>query len=171
MGESDNHLRIRTDRLEIDLRGDPDAILDAYDQLRDSLGELYDAADREAMVSANHQAVETADSSEDSGDPDDTLTPPGVQPGPENAQIVRLVLRRDRYEKVVLFERTQVDESFLGEALAADRVGRIYCGASVENRLRSSVELGKTMWRKLTPDGRDALEEASSNSAPEQNGD
>lgn len=168
MDDSDNELRIRTERLEIDLRGDPEAILDAYEQLRDSLGNLYDAADREAMVSANHPAVGSTDTDEDL---DETLTPPGVAPEPDEHRIVHLVLRRDRYEKIVLFERTQLAESFLGKALDVDRVDRIYCGTSVEDRLRSSVQLGKTMWRKLTPDGREALENASSAAELEQETD
>ena len=74
---------------------------------------------------------------------------------------IQLVLRRGKYTKVHVLERAELTDSFLGRALDASVIHRLYTDAKTEKRLRSTLEVGDTLWRELTPAGRAEVERRS----------
>lgn len=175
----DNTIEIATENLEIELRGDEEAVAEAYAALRGIVFDLDEAdavdasgPDGETESSATgdtkpmHELEESAEAAvREDGDPDfdqsmsaavRALTP---EDGERDAgAFIQLILRRARYHKVHLLERRDFDDSFLGRSMDPTHISRIYTDTRTEERLRKRLEFGDTIWRELTEQGRAEVE-------------
>jgi len=180
MGSSDdNRIEIATEELEIEIRGDEEAVAAAYDALRRIVFGLDepDSADP-ASVDGGTDSPATGDTRPmheraESRTPDRdgeadmdvdhsmsaavrALTPEG---GDRDAgAFIQLILRRARYHKVHLLERRDFDDSFLGRSMDPSHIRRIYTDTRTEERLRKRIEFGDTIWREFTDRGRAEVE-------------
>lgn len=179
--QPDNNLRIETGGLTVELSGAPDEIAEAYEALRPLLRENYGETLR-GTHSGEKQADETASSSsntptqplhrekmeeqkQQTQEPSEEMSAAVRAVAPDSSEtpstFIQLVLRRGKYTKVHVLERAELTDSFLGRALDASVIHRLYTDAKTEKRLRSTLEVGDTLWRELTPAGRAEVERRS----------
>lgn len=182
MSSSDeNTLEITTEDLEIRIRGDEEDVARAYRALRgvvldvDEVDDADDTGDPEAPnpdrpggdTQPMHETAAEVDANDENDgaetDVDDqmsaavrALTPDGDSR--DAGAFIQLILRRARYHKVHLLERREFADSFLGRSLDPTHVSRIYTDTRTEERLRSRIEFGDTVWRELTEQGRAEVE-------------
>ena len=166
----DNSLTIATDGLEVTLSGEIEEVESAYTALQELLQTCYaETIDARGESSNPSGGYETQPLHAQPGEPpaeaetEMSAAVRAVAPddSDDRAAFVQLVLRRDKYTKVHLLERKELSNSFLGNALDPEAVSRIYTDSETEKRLRPTLEIGETLWRELTPEGRQAVERRS----------
>lgn len=165
---SENHLKIRARSLDLDLVGEAEYIVQAYDAIRGVLIERYRASIEGATVGAH--AEERADAGRresaarisrstmrlDEVSPHETTDglPSQVHAGPQH---VNVVMCNEVYNKICLVERDDMRRSIFDRALALDHVHRIYINRSQQERFQGHFNLGKVLWRELTSAGKAAV--------------
>lgn len=196
----ENELRIVTDELNVTLCGDSEEIHRAYVALKGILDHCYASTIRahvggrrnagsggrsgntqplypkepmpkvtEPMKAIDTSANEKSASRDDDGEMSAAVR--AVAPETRNANaFIQLVLRRDKYTKVHLLERQELADSFLGRSIDASDIERIYLDRPTKQRIQSKLEIGETLWRELTAEGRREVERRSKE-VSEESGD
>lgn len=151
-----NKLRIRAKSLDLDLAGESEYILRAYDAIqpvlmerfRESVDAVLDGATPEQHVKTirMHGAVDPSKFPEQEQD--------------EAVQHLNVVVCNEVYNKIYLMERVVVRSSIFGRVLDVDQIARVFVNQSQSPRFEEHFQLGKVLWRELTAAGRRAVKKA-----------
>ena len=155
---SQNRLRIRANALNLDLVGETEYIVRAYDAIQSLLIERFresieDVLDDEppgfaeppkprdplAQTIPMHKAV------------DPKKLPTADDPGPQH---VNVVVCNEVYNKIYLVDRDQLEAVPITRVLNLAVVDRVYINRSQRDRFFELVKPGKVLWRELTSAGR-----------------
>jgi len=173
MSDEDNTIRISTDKLSVELEGPAGRVKQAYMSLRHALLESFETTMHNRAAGGGdggqtRQMHATGDESE--------ADPPNLsaavreltsESSNRRAAVLQLVVHRTNYSKVQLLERSELADSFLGRALEASAIRRLYTRPETAEDLHDSLTSGETLWRKLTPAGRREVERRSRSDSEE----
>ena len=146
-----NRLRIRAKSLNLDLVGEAEYIMRAYDAIHPVLVERFEESvegvleeieeppvrDPMAQTIPMHQAVD----------------PAKLQAG-ETPQHINVVVCNEVYNKIYLVDRGEIRTTGFNRVIDFDAVHRIYVNRSQREQFRGLFELGKVLWRELTSAGK-----------------
>ena len=157
-----NKLKIQAESLDLELCGDADYVRDAYTAIRSVVIERF----KSALIKGDQPA----------GDPSlprqRRITKPLYKvPEVEKHfassraiadQHLRLVVCGDLYHKVSVIARQDFRESIFDAALDIDLLKHLYINEDDAPTLQLHLPIGRTLWRELTPAGRDIVQGNSS---------
>ena len=150
MSRSDNKLSIRTNGLDLDLEGEAGEVRRAYRSLRSQLIEQFYQTVLDSR-GPNDRTLELPVLEETAGE--DTV----VEDDSDDENFINLVICEDIYNKMYLLDEQRFKRSFLNKVLRGRKVRRIYVDASLEDGVRELVDVGSTLWRELTAEGKAAV--------------
>lgn len=148
----DNKLSIRSAELNIDMKGSAAEVSRAYRSIRTQLTEAFYKTinaergpdDRTLQLRAE-DLIEVA--------PEAKSAPVSVQT-PLSDNFFNMVVCEETHRKVYLIDDIRFERSFLGKALAIQPIGKVYVDSKAEQRVRSGLDMGSTLWRQITPAGK-----------------
>lgn len=155
-----NKLTIRAKSLNLDLVGEPEYILRAYDAIHPVLverfeesveGVLEEAADLRSSQMKT-MPLHRVDSEKD------TTSPMGQEAGPQH---INIVVCNEVYNKIYLVERDEFQSSVFSRSIEMDAVRRIYVNRGQRGQFQSFFKFGKVLWRELTSAGKAAVKKGS----------
>jgi hypothetical protein len=161
-----NKLSIRAKSLNLDLVGEPEYILRAYDAIHPVLVERFeesvegvlDEADdlRSSQVKTMplHRVSEPERAEEEP-------EPAPRAPEPAGPHHINVVVCNEVYNKIYLVERSELKSSVFSRAIDLDAVHRIYVNRAQRERFQSFFEFGKVLWRELTTAGKAAVKKGT----------
>lgn len=142
-----NRLRIRAKSLELDLSGDADYVLRAYDAVHTVLLERFaesvegvlsdplpDGAEATSRTIPMHKPYEPTVTSE--------------------PQHINVVVCNEVYNKIYLVEEEAIRSTPLARAVDFSNVHRLYINRAQRDDFAPFVDAGKVLWRELTTAGR-----------------
>lgn len=139
-----NRLRIRAKSLNLDLVGEGEYIMRAYDAIHPVLVERF--------VESVEQIL---DEPEESLAPELSETIPMHRPvDPQRLPHMNVVVCNEVYNKIYLVDRDELRNTIFRDVIDLDAVGRIYINRSQRDRFRGFIRFGKVLWRELTSAGR-----------------
>lgn len=148
-----NKLRIRAKSLNLDLAGEPEYILRAYDAIHPVLVERFEES--VDWVLDDHDGPEAPSKfrtirmhavDEDAADAERA-----------GAQHLNVVVCNEVYNKIYLVERADLHASIFSRVVDMDRVNRIFVNRSQGERFEGFIKFGKVLWRELTAAGKAAV--------------
>lgn len=150
-----NKLKIRAKSLNLDLVGEPEYILRAYDAIHPVLVERFEESVEGVLDEpvVEHRAhaktipMHTPVTEQD-------LRKEGSTLPEESPQHLNLVVCNEVYNKIYLVDREELAGSMFSRAIDMDAVNRIYVNRSQRERFRSFFRFGKVLWRELTTAGK-----------------
>ena len=156
---SDNRLKIEADALELELSGDADYVIRAYEAIRPVAMEQFE----QTLARREQDDKRTTDVWE----PEQTLgkerTDPQFGPDADAQHIkaskqlmasgIQLVVCTAMYRRFAVLERKDFRSSIFGDTIDPTPVNKVYLGEEVASRLREEMEFGRTLWRELTKAG------------------
>lgn len=170
---ANSRLKIEAESLGLELTGESDYVVDAYDALRPVLMnylERHISPGPASTESAAEQSVEdpVADDSQRNTDPmfrQQSLPDGGGREKKERvlpATQLEFVVCTELYFRVSALPRKQFGKSFLGQVLEPEALSAVYVDRETGDELRKEITVGKTLWRELTEKGRSAVHGDSS---------
>ena len=144
-----NRLRIRAKSLNLDLVGEAEYILRAYDAIHSVLLERFE------------ESIEGVLEDEPSTPQRDPLaqTIPmhkAVDPSQLNREVqhINVVVCNEVYNKIYLVDRAEIKNTTFNRVVDFDQVNRIFINRSQRERFRDFFKFGKVLWRELTSAGK-----------------
>ncbi|AWV88537.1 hypothetical protein [Bradymonas sediminis] len=152
---TDNKLSIRCADLDIELNGSATEVKRAYRLLRTQLTELfYNTIHAERGPEDKTLQLRQEDLVEIGAIP---APAPAPAPAAVSDNFFNMVLCEETHRKVYLIDDNRFENSFLGKSLVIEPIAKVYVDAKIESRVRSSLDLGSTLWRQITPAGKAAM--------------
>jgi len=157
-----NYLRIESSQFSLELEGDPDFILETYDNVRaDILRRLIDlinSADsgERRPASVPNKAVRGQSLNELSGRVQ-SETPTNESSAARAPNYLWVYITHEIYNKVYAVDLATYSASPLSRFFDGRRLRKIYIDKEYHAVLGSLVGTGKTLWSELTVKGRDQL--------------
>ena len=146
-----NRLRIRAKSLNLDLVGEAEYIMRAYDAIHPVLVERFE------------ESIEGVLEQTDEAPPSDPLAqtipmhravdPTKLRSG-ELPQHINVVICNEVYNKIYLVDRNDIRTTAFRRIVDFDAVHRIYVNRAQREQFRGLFELGKVLWRELTSAGK-----------------
>lgn len=174
---SENRLNIKAHSLELELTGEADYVVEAYEAIRgvvirrfeETIDEIEaeDERAREKRKSAKKgQNIRHDDSiSANTTNPlfrIDSLKQ-HVAAGRElTTYHLQFVVCTELYNRIAALPRDEFDDSIFGKSIKAEAITKVYLDESAAGGLRDRIEFGKTLWRELTTAGKAAIHGDSS---------
>ena len=155
-----NKLRIRAKSLNLDLVGEAEYSLRAYDAIHPVLVERFEESVQGVLDDPTEFRSEPA--SETVRRPSMSKTIPMHKPvdpqslseGSGGSHHINVVVCNEVYNKIYLVDREEIRISLFDKVLDLDRVNRIYINRSQRERFRGFFKFGKVLWRELTSAGK-----------------
>lgn len=148
-----NKLRIRAKSLNLDLSGEPEYILRAYDAIRPVLVERF--------VESVDLVLDDAASSVPTGRRTlEMHAPVAAREAPTRREHINVVVCNEVYNKIHLADRDELSESPFGQVIEMGEVRRIFLNRSQAARFREFFKFGKVLWRELTVAGKAVVKRA-----------
>ncbi|MFB6351674.1 MAG: hypothetical protein ABEN55_03630 [Bradymonadaceae bacterium] len=185
MSDEENMIRISTDELSVELRGPADRVKQGYTSLRHALLESFEStmhqrtdpddsgATRQMYATGEESPGEEAEASAADASASANMSAADRAPTADAEEtdntVIQLVLHRRNYSKLRILERSELADSFLGRGLEASLIRRLYASPETVENLHDSLEIGGTLWRKLTPAGRREVARQSGDDSEETN--
>ena len=152
-GEKRNYLRIEAPSFSLELEGEPQFILDSYDNVRqDVLKRLV------ALMQDSHPEdgidLSSIDGPIVTGD-DTPRDPPAAVP--EDGHYVWVYIAHEIYNKVHVVDLDTFNASPLSRFLDGVRLKKIFLDREFRDTLGPLLGTGKTLWSELTKKGRERV--------------
>lgn len=144
-----NRLKIQAESLDLELTGDADYVRDAYQAIRSVVMQRFE---RTLRAQGEEKVPERAS----------TQPLYRIEEVRENLAAnqqlsghpIRLVVCNQLYHKVAVLSREDMEKSILGKHINSMAIEHIYINEEDAPALTGHIEIGKTLWRELTPHGR-----------------
>lgn len=147
-----NKLRIRAKSLDLDLAGEPEYILRAYDAIQPVLMERFEESVDAVLETPGDAARAKTMRMHAPVDPSTAATQPD-----EGVEHLNVVVCNEVYNKIYLMERSAVQASIFGRAIDTEQVARVFVNRSQSALFEEHFHFGKVLWRELTTAGRRAV--------------
>lgn len=148
-----NRLRIRAKSLELDLSGDADYVLRAYDAVHTVLMERFVESVEGVLEEAATPATPPSSTLAAEGSRTIPMHKP-YEPTLEDPQHLNVVVCNEVYNKIYLVEAACVQRSPFARAIDFSNVRRVYINRTQRVEFAPFVETGKVLWRELTTAGK-----------------
>lgn len=148
-----NKLRIRAKSLNLDLSGEPEYILRAYDAIRPVLLERFVESVDRVLEESSAEAPTSRRTLE-------MHAPAAARETSRRREHINVVVCNAVYNKIHLADREELSESPFGQVIEMDEVRRIFLNRSQAGRFREFFRFGKVLWRELTVAGKAVVKRA-----------
>ena len=152
---SENRLKIEAGSMDLELSGDADYVIEAYEAIRKVAMERFEQTLREAP---QHNEEPPTENHHTNPHFPVSAVQQQVAAGQELVQIrLKLVVCTDMYRRIAALPREDFANSLFGHLFDARALAKIYISEEVANQLQDRLEFEKTLWRELTEAGKAAL--------------
>lgn len=160
---SQNNLKIEAQSLDLELTGEADYVIRAYEAIRPVLLERFE----DTLIEEEHRSPGTSRSkskkpSESRGNTAPLHQVDGVTQhvaaGRELTRFhLQFVVCTELYYRVAALTRDEFRNSIFGEVLEPKAISKLYVAEDAAESMRDQIEFGKTLWRELTKAGKAAI--------------
>jgi hypothetical protein len=150
-----NRLSIRAKSLNLDLVGESEYIIRAYDAIHPVLVERFEESVEGVLDETSPRRSEM-----DTMPMHRVVESPTRDPLPEAAgpNHVNVVVCNEVYNKIYLVSRDELSSTVFGNALDMDAVRRVFVNRSQRDQFQGFFKFGKVLWRELTAAGKEAVQ-------------
>ncbi len=173
---SQNKLKIEAESLDLELSGDADYVVRAYEAIREVLIERFEAtlakgeASRSGSGKSGPVRAGMMEPCPDTTSPlhrvESASKNPLVQHVKAGRELTRFHLQfvvcTELYYRVAALTRNEFEESIFGDVINSEHISKLYVDESAAECLRDRIEFGSTLWRELTKAGKLAIHGDSS---------
>ncbi len=145
-----NRLRIRAKSLNLDLVGEAQYIMRAYDAIHPVLVERFEES-VEGVLEDSAGPPTPRDPMAETIPMHKAIDPAMVRRPPQH---INVVVCNEVYNKIYLVDRDEIVATPFHRILELGAVNRIYINRSQRERFRDFFKFGKVLWRELTAAGR-----------------
>ena len=142
-----NKLRIRAKSLNLDLEGEAEYVLRAYDAIHSVLLERFEESVEGVLEESERPEVAAKTMKLYTG-ADGKASP---KPSREH---LNLVICNEVYHKIHLVERQRLRKGVFGRSFDFEHVGGVYINRSQSDAFHNVLPSGKVLWRELTATGK-----------------
>lgn len=141
-----NKLRIRAKSLNLDLAGEADYVLRAYDAIHPVLLERFEESVEGVLDGPDQQVPDGSTMRMHAATPSEAAV--------ASPSHLNVVICNEVYHKIHLVERERVDSSIFARSFDFENVTRVYINRSQRDAFRTVFPQGKVLWRELTAAGK-----------------
>lgn len=155
-----NRLKIDAAQLKIEFSGNAEDIKRGYEMTRELLINHFQERLRQAEEEERERQRAEARASQrkpitrrmhaSAPAPDKHWTPPPV----DEPMHLSIAISSDFYNKICVLERSEFEESILGQVLDFDGINRLFIRSEQQDAFKNHFSIGKVLWRELTSNGR-----------------
>ncbi len=164
---SDNRLKIEAGSLDLELTGDADYIIEAYEAIRTVAMQCFEETLHTQREDDSLDQTEEWKPAPKKKGTDPHFSVDGlrqqVAAGRELVKVrLKFVVCTEMYERVAALSRDDFRESIFGTVVNPDALARVYLSEPAAENLEDQLEFDETLWRKLTAAGKAAIRGESS---------
>lgn len=161
---SDNTLKIEADSLDLELSGDADYVIKAYEGIRRVAMEQFEQtlAAREKTSSSDTSQPEPQKNKAPSKGTNPHFPIDGlrqqVAAGRELVELhLQFVVCTEMYRRVAALSRDDFRDSIFGAIIDPESLSKLYLTEDAAILLEDQIEFDKTLWRELTKAGHEVV--------------
>lgn len=149
-----NRLRIRAKSLNLDLVGEAEYILRAYDAIHPVLVERFEESVEGVLEEIDDEELPSGRSPMAQTIPMHKPVDPKMLEAGLGLPHINVVVCNEVYNKIYLVDREEVRATAFDRVLNLASVNRIYINRSQRDQFRGFFRFGKVLWRELTSAGK-----------------